>query len=178
MSKKINPKSIVYQGKTSIFIFLYPTLLALGMIWYFFNTKTFSSFLISLSISFIVYFIAFLNFSKKQIFLTKNSVYIYMNERIKFSSLLVEDLYKIEIRQDKLGIFLNYGTLVIINKDNNYYEFFVLDNPKKCMDNIMTRYERNMKKIDPNFVSSYVLTEKQKENKEDELDKIGDENEK
>lgn len=81
-------------------------------------------------------------------------------------------LLSIQVSQDKLGKLLGYGSLILKNRANELYEYRFLDNPYEVQDIIMVSYENMMKRLDPNFVSSYKLT-KQKASTE-VLDTIED----
>ncbi len=175
MSKKINPKAIIFKEKTSIFVFLYPSLISIFMFWYFIQNKTQSSFLLFFFLSSIMFFLAGMNFLKKELILTSSSVYICANNKIKFSLNLVSELQSIDIRQEKLGTIFNFGTVVVLKNDKTFYEFFFINDPKNCLEKIMTRYEKNVLKINPNFEPKY-LNQTNKNNKENEikLDSIED----
>lgn len=172
MSKKINPKAIIFKGKTSIFVFLYPSLISIIMLWYFIDNKTIFSFLLFFSLSAIMFFLAGMNFFKKELILTPNSVYIYANNNLKFSLNLLSELHIIDIRQEKLGRIFNFGTLVFLKNDKTFYEFFFINDPKKCLEKIMIRYEKNVLKINPNFETKYFNKENNRNEKK--LDSIED----
>jgi len=155
MSKKINPKSIVFESKTSPFIFISTFLFFIGGLYAFTQTPNFSNFIIITLVFMSIFVTSFLNFSKKNIYLTKNSIYIYKGEQKTVSISLLNDLLQVETRTNKVGDFFNYGTLIIVTKDKKIVEYFFLHDAEKMKDKIMIRYEYLMTKSDPNFISTY-----------------------
>lgn len=176
MNKKINPKAVVAEEKTSPFIFFYPVMFLLSIIIYSINLKNLTNFLLLIVVSLVTFIPAFLSYYKKTIMITKKSIYVFLRgkEILKWS--LVEDFYLIDVRQDKLGKFFGYGTLVLVNQEKKLYEFFFLANPNDFKDKLIISYEKLMKQLDPNYISSYIL-EKDINNNEN-IDVIEEKNEK
>ncbi len=158
MSKKINPKSIVFESKTSPFIFITSIVFFVGGTYLLIQTPTFSNFIIIILVFISIFITSFLNFSKKNIYLTKNSIYIYKGETKYVSLSLLNDILQVETRTNKLGTIFNYATLIIVTKDKKIIEYFFLDNAEKMKDKIMLRYEHLMIKSNPNFISTYKPT--------------------
>jgi hypothetical protein len=171
MLKKINPKAIVAQHTTSIFIFFFPVVILLSAIIYLIKSKNFSQVLLMMGMASVVFIPAFLNYYKKSIVITKKSIYIFLRgkEILKWS--IENDLYLVDVRQDKLGSIFGYGTLVLVNRDKKLYEYFFLSNPTQCRDKLIISYDKIMKNLDPNYISSYNLD---KDVIEDKLDVIED----
>lgn len=174
MENKINTKAIVYEGRTSKFIFFFPTLISLVMLFYSINNININHILIYIPISIICFFIAFINFHKKTIFITKKSIYCYVMGKQTLKWSLQDDFYSVDIKQDNFGKFLGYGTLTLFNKNKMMYEYFFLSDPKKFKDNLMVTYEKLMKKLDPNFIPSYMLDNNDKEEKIDSLEDLNE----
>lgn len=174
MSKKINPKSIIASGKTSIMIFLLSFFILFAYLIFGLKNPNIRDFLSFLVIFLLAFIPSFLNFYQKEIYLTGNSIYIYVREKKIHSFSILEDLKALDIRQDKLGKFLNYGTLILDTKQHGVVTYMFLSNPEKMLDSIMYRYEHLMKKNDPSFVPTY------KKNKEEtkKIDTIEEINEK
>ncbi len=172
---KINKKAIVMKGERSIFIFLIPTLAALVFIIHQFMQPGFSI-IITLILFFLFFLITFLDYDRKTIYLTGSSIYIFLNGKQIFSSSLVDNFKIIELKQDRLGKFLNYGSLIFLNNDKTYYEFKYLDNPSELYNKTLKRYEKTMQKIDPNFKLDNELLhtkdEKESNDKDGEVDSI------
>jgi hypothetical protein len=174
MSKKINPKSVIASGKTSIMIFLLAFVILSAYIIFGLKNPNISDFLSFLVIFLLAFIPSFLNFYQKEIYLTGNSIHIYVRGKKIHSFSILEDLKALDIRQDKLGKTLNYGTLIIDTKQYGVVTYMFLSEPEKMLDSIMYRYEYLMKKNDPSFVQTY------KKNKEEtkKLDTIEETNEK
>lgn len=174
MTKKINPKAVVAEGRTSLFIFFYPVIILLSIIIYLIKGENLNQFLIFTFAAMLSFVPAFLNYYNKSIIVTKKSIYVFVRGKQVLKWSLEEDFYLIDVRQDKLGKFLGYGTLVLVNRDKKLYEYFFLSNPVEFQKNLFLSYEKIMKKLDPNYISPYNLT---KESNEEKLDVIEDDNE-
>ena len=168
--KKINPKAVIMESKTSVFIFLYPIMILLSMIIYMADKKSFSNFVLFLFISLICFIAPFLNFHKKSIILTKKSIYLFLRDKEIFKLSLESDFAFVDVKQDRMGKLLNYGTLVLSDSNNNIYEYFFLSNPQKFKEKIINLHLKIMREIDPNFVSPYNLEETKEEIKVDSIE--------
>lgn len=158
---------ILHEQKTSIF-FLFPSFaILLISIIYLISKFEINMLLILLVINIFVFIPNFIQWKNKKIFITPGKIYVYNGKTKVIGWSFIEDFKLITINQTKYGKFLNYGTLKIVNQKNESYDFEFLDNPKKMFDEIIKRYEKNMKKINPDFVSTY-------KNDEVKLDKIED----
>jgi hypothetical protein len=160
MEKKINKKAIVTTGKTSPFIFLYPGFISLLMVVYIIKNPNINNALLCLGISAFLFITGYFSFKNRKILITKNSIYVYSGEKKFLHWSIQNDFLGIEIQQDRLGKIFNYGTVIIANKDKSLYQQSFIDNPELFKDNLMVSYENIMKKLDPNFVSSYKVTGK------------------
>lgn len=174
MTKKINPKAVVVEGKTSLFIFLYPVIILLSTIVYSINGRNLNQFLILMFAALLSFMPAFSNYYNKSIVITKKSIYVFLRGKQILKWSLEEDFYLVDVRKDKLGRFLGYGTLVLVNRDKKLYEYFFLSNATEVQHKLFLSYEIIMKKLDPNYISPYNLI---KESNEEKLDVIEDDNE-
>ena len=167
MEKEKEKKNIiVLEEKTSHFIFLMPALLSIVSLFYLFNSGNMTNFLFTVMIVFLILLKSLLMFRGKKIVITKNKIYIYVNNKKFISWSLSEDFYIVNYSQNFLGKFLNYGTLTIINKDKQMYEYFYLNNVETSYSTIIQSYEKLMQKLDPSFIVSY------KDNKSIKIDKV------
>jgi hypothetical protein len=174
MTKKINPKAVVVEGKTSIFIFFYPVMILLSIIVYLIKSKNLDQFLIFMFAATLAFLPAFFNYYNKSIVITKKSIYVFVRGKQILKWSLEEDFYLVDIRQDRLGSLLGYGTLVLVNRDKKLYEYFFLANASDVQTKLFLSYEKIMKKLDPNYISPYNLI---KQSNEEKLDVIEDDNE-
>lgn len=161
--ENIKRDQIVDIAEISIFIFLLPTFLALSSIVYILTQKT-SNILISLFIFVPFFVVAFLNYSYKKIYLTKSSLYYFKSGISIFSVKLNDDFFIFDIKQSVLGKLLNYGEVIIVNRDNQFISCPYVSNPLKLKNKLVKRYETEMKKVDPTFIlpREYVITEDEK----------------
>lgn len=94
MEKKINKKAIVYKGGSSIFIFVYPFLLFCLMSLYTIKNLNINNSIISILICLAMFIPAFLNFKKKSMLVTKNSIYVFNGEKKIIHWSIQKDFYQ------------------------------------------------------------------------------------
>lgn len=169
-SKRRKKPNIVLEEHTNLFIFFYPILFSLCLIYYTFHTN--SNMLIFLIGAFI--FIAlqyyFMVYGKKFI-LTDKKIYVYSKNKKVLSWNLIGDFAYINYSQERLGRWLNYGSLIIVNQEKESYIYHFLNNPKKVYENVIQQYEDLMSKIDPTYEKQFVI----KESKLDSIEHIQNE---
>jgi len=149
MSKKLNQSHVIFKGKTSVFIFLYPFIISFCLLFYSIKNFDIKFFFVLLITSFIVFIIAFLNFYKKEIIITDDFVYLFIRGKKIFKWSIVDEIYLVNVIQNKLGKILNYGTLILVNCNNEMYEYFYLDDPITFKDQLVLIHKEKTKKIDP-----------------------------
>lgn len=172
---KVKKPKVVFEGTTSHFVFAVPVILFIGLLVYIINKKLDSDFFIYITIIIGITVKFFMMFYKKKIMLTDKKIYIYVLGKKFISWSLDEDFYIVNYKQSLIGKIFNFGTLTIINKNKEMYEYYLLQNPKQAYDSIIESYEILMKKLDPNFIVSYKDTNK---SELDTIDKIKADNEK
>lgn len=148
---QIKKNLIVEIANTSIFIFWQPTVVALCSVAYMLSNKS-SNILISLVVFVPFFIISFLNYFYKSIYLTKSSIYFFKNGISIFKVKLNDDFYIFDVKQSFFGKILNYGDIVVVNRDNKYITYSYINNPLKFKIKLIQRYEEEMKKIDPNYI--------------------------
>ena len=167
--KKLKSKiKIILEEKTSIFVFALPLIILLMVLLYLMiateHENYFIYFLILLGIS----LKSLSLFYKKKIVLTENKIYVYIRGKKFISWSLDKDFYIVNYKQTFFGKLFNYGTLTIINKNKDMYEYSYINNVENIYSKIIETYEKLMKKLDPTFIVTYI-------NKEDsKIDRITD----
>jgi hypothetical protein len=160
-SKK--PK-IIAEESTSLFIFFTPLLVLICSILYILNGKSNSinNSIFIMLINCIFWITPILGFYNKKIILISNKVYIYVNNSKKFSLSFGINFKYLEFTQSKYGKIFNYGTLTLINTDNKIYQYFFLKNPEKIYNTIILTYEKNMKLLDKDYISTFYQNDETK----------------
>ena len=171
MSKTINPKSIIFESKTSILIFSIPIFVFISMIIYATENKTISNFILIILICSIPFIHSFLNYYQKKIMITGNSIHIYVRGNSVLSRKLLSEFNIINVKKNIISSLFNFGTLIIVNNKNEMYTYYFLKNPEEVKNQIMFRYEKLAKKIDPNFIPEYTIS-KNNTDKKTKLDTL------
>lgn len=166
-SKKRKKPNIILDEKTSLFIFFYPILFSLCLIYYTFHTKTNLFIFLAGSIIFIGLQYYFMVFGKK-IILTDKKIYVYSRDKKVLSWELIGDFAYINYSQERLGRWFNYGSLIIVNQKKESYVYHFLNNPKSVYEKVIQQYEELMINIDPTYEKQFAI----KESKLDSIEPI------
>lgn len=161
-----NKPQILHEQKSSIFLLFPSFAVFLISSIYLLTNFTINIFLILVIINIVIFLPNFYQWKNKKIFITPGKIYVYSGKKKIIGWSFIEEFKLITLNQDKYGKFLNYGTLTIVNQNDESYNFEFLDNPKKMFTEIIKRYEKNMKKVNPNFVT----THNQEENHIDKIE--------
>lgn len=167
--------TVIYKATTSKFIFLWPVAIFISMLFYSIFLDKGNHFFTIFIASLFPLIPAFLFYYGKRIILTPNKVYIYIKNKKFISWKIIGDFKHVEYSQSRLGKLFNFGTLLIVNQNNESYQYMYLNNVQQMYEHIIIRYEKLMKRLDPDFIPVY----KQKEVKTeiDSLDTIEETNE-
>ncbi len=166
------------KGKTSKFIFLLPIFISFVItIYNFLYPPT----LILFCIPFLFFLTSYFYYDRMSIYLTGSSVYVFKNGEPIFNSNLTETFKLLDIEETKIGKYLNYGNLILVNQDDTFFNYKFLENPYEFKKQIIKRYYKLMLKKDPSFslpedVYSEIFGKKEEENSNN-LDKLGEDNE-
>lgn len=165
MEKNKNPKNkikIILEEKTSNFVFSLPLLILLIIALYLIISNEHENYFIYILI-FAGSFIKSLSlFYKKRLILTEHKIYIYVRGKRFIAWSLKEDFHIVNYKQNFFGKIFNYGTLTLINKNKEMYDYFYVSNVETIYLKIIETYEKLMKKLDPTFIVTYINKEHSK----------------
>lgn len=175
LKTKIKKPIVIIEETTHPFVFSFPILIFLAMIVYFISGKNDTSFFIYFIILALISLKCLSLYYKKKIVVSDKKIYVYIRGKKFLSWSLSQEFQIVNYSQSFFGKILNFGTLTLINKDKEMYEYYFLNNPKKVYSEIIKSYETLMKKLDPSFIVSYIEDDKKNI---DSIDKITEHNEK
>ena len=69
---------------------------------------------------------------------------------------IYNDLKIIDYKSSLLGKIFNYGTLTLVNNNNEIYEYYYLNNGDEVDKIIKNNHIYLLKKLDPNYISPYI----------------------
>ena len=147
--EQINKKYIITEGKTSISIFIFPIFIFISSIIHLITNSKNNYIVLFICIPFFIF--SFLNYFNKKIILTKSTIYLFINKKSTFSVKLSSNFKLFDIKQTKIGKILNYGTIYIVDTNNNFIEYKFFKDPLSFRKKLVKVYEREMKKINPDF---------------------------
>jgi len=101
----------------------------------------------------IIFIPSFLQWKNKKMFITKNKIYVYIGKDKIIGWNLLEEVKTITVNQSKYGKILNYGTLTLINQNEQSYDFEFLNDPKQMFEKIIAQHEYIIKKINLHVLS-------------------------
>lgn len=152
--KKTSISTIILEEKTSIFIFLIPSILSLCTILYSIGYKNLNIFSTSLLIVF-YYIYPFITYYKRKIIIKNNRVDIYFLGKKQASIHYLKDFYSITYQQDKLGKIFNYGSLIIIDQNKKIHSLYFLNKIFETYETIITTYESYLTSKNKNYIKIY-----------------------
>lgn len=166
INKKIRKAKVIIQEKTHIFVFSLPIIILLFGLLYIISGQNDTNIYIYIAVVVGIFIKSLSLFYKKKLILTENKIYLYVRGKKVICWSLVNDFYIVNYSQSFMGKIFDFGTLSLVNKEKELYDYYYLNNPKKVYSEIIKTYETLMKKLDPSFIVTYI------DNDSDEIDKI------
>jgi hypothetical protein len=174
IKKNKKPEIILEKNIHSIVLF-YGISFSLFVLYYsFFLHKI--PFFISIFILFIIFFLTYYNYYGRKVVITKNKFYIYRLNKKIISLSYAKDFLYINYEKTKLGILLNYGTILLVTQKNLYYKIYFIKDPEKIFFTAIYEYENVMKIINPQYKRKFLKEPIKNENYNfnEEFEKIED----
>lgn len=161
--------TVIAQSTTHWSITIFPMLFTAIALYYTFYSTKINPLLIGgilLSWAGIYYF----NFYGKKIILTDKKIYVYSKGKKIISWSLAKDFAYINYEQTNFNRFFKCGTLIIVSESKEMYTYFFLEHVEEMHAAIITAFENEMVRLNPQYVRQYVPEHLKKNN----LDKIED----
>ena len=95
-------------------------------------------------------------FYNKKIIIKKKKIYVFIRDKKLLSWEIYNDLKIIDYKSSLLGKIFNYGTLTLVNNNNEIYEYYYLNNGDEVYKIIKNNHIYLLKKLDPNYISPYI----------------------
>lgn len=108
-----------------------------------------------LAFSLLVLVSTFFLYTKKELVITNNKVYVFQGKTKIFGWSFLDDFHVVDFKQSKLGVHLNYGTLFLSNRNNKVFLFKNIHNPFEVYETIIIQYEKLMSSVDETYVPRY-----------------------
>lgn len=154
MAKKKTSKP-VYQSKNSKVFFLLPLTILLISILMYIITDRFTMFTLLFMFSIICFIPAFLGYKFRKYIITNNKIYVYDKDKKILGWTFSDDFLCVDYKQSRLGKILNFGDLYISNRNNQFYIYKNMYNPKQAYTYTIIQYEKIAVMLDPNYIPRY-----------------------
>lgn len=96
-------------------------------------------------------FVTYYNYYKRKIVITKNKFYAYRLGKKTISLSFSKDFLHIKYEKSKLGRLLNYGTILLVTQNNDYYKIHFVNEPNNVFYAAIEQYENVMTLINPQY---------------------------
>ena len=154
MVKKKTTKP-VYQSQNSKAVFLLAITIFLLSIVMFIITQEFIIFTLLIIFSVICYIPAQLSYKFRKYIITNNKIYVYDKDKKILGWTFSDDFLCVDYKQSKIGKIFNFGDLYISNRNNQFYLYKNISNPKEAYDKTIIQYEKIAVMLDPNYIPRY-----------------------
>lgn len=169
-TKKKLKSTVIVKGETSLFIYLIPMIMTLLTLYYGFKLNKLNTF-ITLTLVLLYQIYPTINYYKKKLVVTNNKIYFYYLGKSSYSCHYLQDFGQLYYEQDRLGKIFNYGTLILVNQQNKFYQYNYLHNPAEIYEKIVLTYEDYISMKDPTYEKTYNTNNKNKLDSIDNLEK-------
>lgn len=123
------------------------------------------------------FYFTYYNYYKRKVVVTKNKIYIYRLGK-KSASLSFSNQFKfIKYEKNKISSLLNYGSLFLIDVNNEIYSVHFITDPEKIFSLSVQQFEDIQYKLDPDFIKTFEINNNNKkidtidENNKNEVEK-------
>lgn len=169
MSRK-TPK-LIYETATSLYVFLFPVISSLVLFYYMAvklvpegNTPMI---IVLLCGAFVLFLPPMTRYFGNRLFISEEKIYVYLNNKKFISWDLIDDFKYMEFNQSFLGKIFDYGSLMLVNQQNQMYVYKYIKKPKKTYSMIIFAHEKIIKDQDPDYISIYDRKSETTEKKTD-----------
>ena len=145
----------VYQSKNSKSIFLLGTIILISSIAMFMINSNIIVFTLLFIFSIICYIPAYLSYTYRKYIVTNNKIYVYDKNKKILGWSFSDDFLCIDYKQSKLGLIFNFGEIYISNRDNKFYTYKNINNPKEAYLKTIIQYEKIAVMLDPSYIPRY-----------------------
>lgn len=148
--RKIKKPEIIYeQGIHSIILFYCISFNLL--IFYYCLGLSRIPFGLTIFLSIISISVSYYNYYNRKIVITRNKFYVYRLGKKTISLSFAKDFLHIKYEKTKLGKLLNYGSILLVTQDNQFYKVHFVKEPEQVFFASVSEYENVMQILNPDY---------------------------
>lgn len=169
VKKKRKTTEVIYEQTIHPIILFYSVTfnILLGYYCFVLNRIPFMLMIFLLAIS---GFVTYYNYYKRKIVITQNKFYTYRLGKKTISLSFSKDFLHIKYEKTKIGRLLNYGTILLVTQNNDYYKIHFVKEPEKVFFAAIEQYENVMQIINPEYEKQ--LNQSTVQNNDNDFEKI------